>query len=68
MIPKYLMDENGFYYNPESPECPWQPRPECSWDDFVKIRIPVNLYADFGRVIPGDNLSEWIERAGVKRI
>jgi hypothetical protein len=67
-IPMYLMDDNGFYYNPESPKCPWQPGSNCTWDEFIEIKIPVNLYSDGGQVAPGPNPPEWISRRGVKQI
>jgi hypothetical protein len=52
--PRFLFDEEGFYYNPESPEFPYEPGLGRTWEDLKKMKFRVNLYRDGRRIMPGD--------------
>ena len=64
-VPKYLMDEKGFYWNPKCPDNHVNPAPGYTIDD---LRIPVRLFSSAGECMPGDELPRWVAEAGVLTI
>jgi hypothetical protein len=46
MIPRYLMDREGFYYNPECPDLGLIFAGQFTIDDIRKLRIPVRIFRD----------------------
>jgi len=55
-IPQYLMDQNGFYWNPECPDHNLRFSPGLTAEDIRKVRIPVRIFRNGELVIPGTNL------------
>jgi hypothetical protein len=55
-IPKYLMDENGFYFNPEDPESGLIFNGPITIEQIKKVRIPVWIYRGGELVVPGDEI------------
>jgi hypothetical protein len=54
-VPKYLMDSESFYYNPEYPGIFNFP-PEASAEDIRKVRVPVTIVRGGSVVLPSANL------------
>jgi len=51
-VPRYLMDEHGFYFNPECPELGLVFNGPVTVDDIKRVRIPVSIYRDGVEVKP----------------
>jgi len=51
-IPRYLMDEEGFYFNPECPDLNLKLSSceEMTTEDIRRVRIPVKIFRE-GRLV-----------------
>jgi len=52
--PKYLMDTETFYWNPEYPDLFDFP-PEFTAEDIRNVRVPIRIFRN-GEVLPGTKL------------
>lgn len=59
-VPKYLMDRDQFYWNPEYPGLLIFP-PDFTPEDIKNTRIPVRIFRNSELVVPGTNLPKHVE-------
>jgi hypothetical protein len=59
--PRYLIDEDGFYFNPECPELGLIFNGPITINDIKQVRIPVTIYRDGKPLEPGDKLPPDVE-------
>lgn len=57
-IPKYLMDQNGFYFNPEDPESGLIFNGPITIKQIKQVRIPVDIYRNSKLVTPDGPIPE----------
>jgi len=58
-VPRYLMDEKGFYLNPECPDLGLlfsSPAGKLTIEDIKSVRIPVDVFSGGKRIEPSGSI------------